>query len=83
MNPAWFEVRHPDTGETLEVEASYFPGSRGARGPHGEPLEPDESPEVVIEAVYRDGVPLSPLSREVQTDLALQILNEIACHRYV
>lgn len=42
-------INIPEIGLTsMEVEINYTisKGSRGARGPYGEPLEPDEEPEV-------------------------------------
>lgn len=47
-------------GEEIEVvvEYEYFKGSLGHRGSFGEPLEPDESPQVEISYVRHKGYEL-------------------------
>jgi len=44
----WFETRHPETGEPLEVEAVYHAPWRGLRDCYGAPLEPDDAEAVRI-----------------------------------
>ena len=54
-----FEARHPETGETIEVEAEYFPPRCGSRDCYGAPLEPDDPEEMLIRHVRtRAGVPV-------------------------
>lgn len=48
----WCEAVHPETGQRLEVEASWFPAKRGLRDCFGAPLEPDDEAELVICRVW-------------------------------
>jgi len=48
----WFDVVHPETGESLEVEASLFPARHGLRDRFGAPLEPDDEVELEICRVW-------------------------------
>lgn len=44
----FFDTNINDVDVELEIEYNFYGGCRGARGAYGEPLEPDDAPEIEI-----------------------------------
>jgi hypothetical protein len=72
----WFDVRHPETGEWLEVEATYQPPWRGSRDRYGVPEEPDDPEELEICRVCNKAGEEVPFA-EIEGDLVEAGLREV------
>lgn len=64
------EIHCPETGTWNEIEIDVFgefiPAERGARGCHGEQLEPDFPAMVEVRETLHDGMPFHLDSRETE-----------------